>query len=394
MRQMAPTLAAAGPGPAAAPTGESLVVLIDRSARESGLAQALTGSQPAANGAMTVRMENADFNLLIGWMSRLVAQHDLRVEAASITAAAARAWSTPACSCTSADPVRLRYVLLGLLAFVIALLVVLPAAWLKGWLPPQVACGSLGGSVWRGQCSALSVALPGKPPLRLDAVSWQLHALSLLRGRLQADVSLAGADLAASGQITASAGGTLRLEGFTGSGGLDHARLAALPTGWSARAEARDLTLEIAANRITALGGTLLARQLRDARGTAFGDFKIEFPPQADAPFRGMLTDEGGPMQLQSQLVLNADQSWQLRGTVTLRPGSPRDWPAHSTSWPPPTSTAGANSASKAPRSNPARGAASGQLAEFLQHGKYSAARTGCVPAREASVRYSVSCDR
>lgn len=87
MRQMAPTLAAAGPGPAAAAAqpGESLVVLIDRSARESGLAQALTGSQPAGTGGMTVRMENADFNLLIGWMSRLVAQHDLRVEAASIT---------------------------------------------------------------------------------------------------------------------------------------------------------------------------------------------------------------------------------------------------------------------------------------------------------------------
>jgi type II secretory pathway component PulM len=85
MRQVAPTLAAAGPGPAASPQGESLVVLIDRSARESGLAQALTGSQPAGNGTMTVRMENADFNLLIGWMSRLVAQHDLRVESASIT---------------------------------------------------------------------------------------------------------------------------------------------------------------------------------------------------------------------------------------------------------------------------------------------------------------------
>jgi general secretion pathway protein M len=87
MRQMAPTLAAAGPGAGAAATqpGESLVVLIDRSARESGLAQALTGSQPAGNGAMTVRLENADFNLLIGWMSRMVAQHDLRVESASIT---------------------------------------------------------------------------------------------------------------------------------------------------------------------------------------------------------------------------------------------------------------------------------------------------------------------
>jgi type II secretory pathway component PulM len=87
MRQMAPALAAAGPGPATAgsPQGESLVVLIDRSARESGLGQALTGSVPSGNGAMTVRMENADFNLLIGWMSRLVAQHDLRVETASIT---------------------------------------------------------------------------------------------------------------------------------------------------------------------------------------------------------------------------------------------------------------------------------------------------------------------
>jgi len=86
MRSMAPTLAAAGPGPAAAPTGESLVVLIDRTARESGLAQALTGSQPTGNGSMRVQLESADFNLLIGWLSRLGSQQDVRVESASITA--------------------------------------------------------------------------------------------------------------------------------------------------------------------------------------------------------------------------------------------------------------------------------------------------------------------
>jgi general secretion pathway protein M len=86
MRSMAPTLAAAGPGPAAAPTGESLVVLIDRTARESGLAQALTGSQPSGNGSMRVQLENADFNLLVGWLSRLGSQQEVRVESASITA--------------------------------------------------------------------------------------------------------------------------------------------------------------------------------------------------------------------------------------------------------------------------------------------------------------------
>lgn len=84
MRSMAPTLAAAGPGPAAAATGESLVVLIDRSASESGLAQALTGSQPSA-GAMRVQLENADFNQLVGWLSRLSSQHGVRVEAATVT---------------------------------------------------------------------------------------------------------------------------------------------------------------------------------------------------------------------------------------------------------------------------------------------------------------------
>jgi general secretion pathway protein M len=87
MRSVAPTLAAAGPGAAAVATPESLVVLIDRSAREAGLGQALTGSQPGANGAMRVQLEKADFNLLIAWLSRLSAQHGVRVETASVTGA-------------------------------------------------------------------------------------------------------------------------------------------------------------------------------------------------------------------------------------------------------------------------------------------------------------------
>jgi general secretion pathway protein M len=85
MRQVAPTLAAAGPGPVAAATQESLVVLIDRSARESGLAQSLTGSQPAGDGAMRVQLEQADFNLLTGWIARLSSQHGVQVVAASVT---------------------------------------------------------------------------------------------------------------------------------------------------------------------------------------------------------------------------------------------------------------------------------------------------------------------
>jgi general secretion pathway protein M len=85
MRSVGPLIAAAGPGPVAVTTPESLVVLIDRSARESGLGQSLTGTQPAPGGSMRVQLEQADFNLLTGWISRLSSQHGVRVESASLT---------------------------------------------------------------------------------------------------------------------------------------------------------------------------------------------------------------------------------------------------------------------------------------------------------------------
>jgi hypothetical protein len=151
--------------------------------------------------------------------------------------------------------------------------------------------------------------------------------LSLLQGRVQADVSAAAADLSARGNLTLHSGGRLEITGLAGTVALDHARLAALPAGWSTVAEARNFSFFVSAGRISALGGVLLAHQLRDAQGAGFGDFKLEFPEQQAPPFRGSLSDQGGPergpMQLQAQLMLNADQSWQLRGTVQLRPGSP-----------------------------------------------------------------------
>jgi type II secretory pathway component PulM len=89
MRQVGPVLAAAGPGTAVQPINESFVVFIDRTAREHGLAQALTGSPPAGNGAFRVTMEGADFNLLLTWMHQLSTRYGVRIEAASVNGGAA-----------------------------------------------------------------------------------------------------------------------------------------------------------------------------------------------------------------------------------------------------------------------------------------------------------------
>lgn len=84
MRQVGPTLAAAGPGAAAATPASALPVLVDTTARESGLIQGVT-TQPAGNGALRVTLNGVDFNLLVGWLARLSGQHGVQIEAASIT---------------------------------------------------------------------------------------------------------------------------------------------------------------------------------------------------------------------------------------------------------------------------------------------------------------------
>jgi general secretion pathway protein M len=76
------------PQPPAA-SGESLLVIIDRSARESGLAGALAGSEPGAAGSLSIRLEKANFEKLVIWLARLSQQNGVLVDSATIDKAGA-----------------------------------------------------------------------------------------------------------------------------------------------------------------------------------------------------------------------------------------------------------------------------------------------------------------
>lgn len=81
-----PQLAAAGAAVNVA-TPESLVVLIDSSARESGLGKALTNSQPTPDKGLRIRLDRAPFDAMVAWLARLSQQHGVRVESAEIETA-------------------------------------------------------------------------------------------------------------------------------------------------------------------------------------------------------------------------------------------------------------------------------------------------------------------
>jgi len=87
IQQAVPQLAAAGPDVGTAASGESLVVLIDSSARESGIGKSLSSSQATPDKGLRIRLESVPFDALVAWLARLSQSHGVRVETADIEAA-------------------------------------------------------------------------------------------------------------------------------------------------------------------------------------------------------------------------------------------------------------------------------------------------------------------
>lgn len=84
MRNVGPELASAGPVAASPTSPDSLLVVVDRAARESGLGSSLTSSEPQGQGKLRVRLEKAQFDILVGWVARLSDQHGIGVESATV----------------------------------------------------------------------------------------------------------------------------------------------------------------------------------------------------------------------------------------------------------------------------------------------------------------------
>jgi general secretion pathway protein M len=65
-------------------TGEVPVVLVDRVAREAGLASALRGTQPNPTGGVRVQLEAAPFDTMVAWLDTLDRRHGLAIESITV----------------------------------------------------------------------------------------------------------------------------------------------------------------------------------------------------------------------------------------------------------------------------------------------------------------------
>jgi general secretion pathway protein M len=87
MREKAPQIMSAA-GTVQARGGESLVVIVARTAREAGLGTALRDQSPTGENGLRLRLEAASFDTLVAWLASLQQQHGIGIEAATVDAAA------------------------------------------------------------------------------------------------------------------------------------------------------------------------------------------------------------------------------------------------------------------------------------------------------------------
>jgi len=217
---------------------------------------------------------------------------------------------------------KLRTILLGLCAFLLALVVVLPASWVAKLLPAQVQCAGWRGSIWNGQCSGLRLALSGTTPVKLETLRWKVHPQALLRLALNADFQIIDAEGSAAGVLELGTGGRMTLQRVSLQAPFDRRFANMLPAGWTGRVEARDLALRLNDRQIEGIAGELQLRNLDDGRGGQLGSYRLVFAPQPAAPFSGALQDTGGPLAVAASLTIAADRAWVLEGTVATRAGA------------------------------------------------------------------------
>jgi general secretion pathway protein N len=208
---------------------------------------------------------------------------------------------------------------LGVAAFALALIVMLPVRWIAWMLPAQVQCARWSGSVWRGQCSGL-VLQQGDPALAAEMLRWTLHPASLLRLTIKATISVRTDQGTGSGVAEVGRNGRLAVEDLAVSALFDRRLATMLAEGWRGQLETKDLTVRLHGNTLQALHGEIALLDFMDAQGVSLGSYRLTFPRAAAPPFIGTLQDTAGPLAFTASVTIHGDRRWQLEGLITPRP--------------------------------------------------------------------------
>jgi general secretion pathway protein N len=200
-------------------------------------------------------------------------------------------------------------ILLGLVAYIVFLLISLPAAQAWAWFGGQVPVQAFGisGTVWQGQA-----ALVSQQDRRLEAVQWEVRPSSLLLGQLRANVQARMADGRLRGDVAVSPGGRftarqLRLD-MPATELVQWAGLS-LPVRVEGQLDTLMQDLVVNGPRIIRADGLVSWHGAAISFGSSalpLGNLALRLEPGADGT-SGVLTSHDGPIEIGGKLNMTPD---------------------------------------------------------------------------------------
>ena len=163
-------------------------------------------------------------------------------------------------------------IILAVTGFMLVMLVRFPARWASPLLPHGVHCQQLEGSAWSGSCSGLT-----RGASTMGDLTWDLHALQLLRARLELRLDLTNQGSYVRGDVAFGFGGALHGRDLSVDLPLTSQLVSSLPAGAQARLMGKLSRVEWTGKYLAGLEGQLDIQDLVGAQGQAFGNYQATF---------------------------------------------------------------------------------------------------------------------
>jgi general secretion pathway protein N len=215
---------------------------------------------------------------------------------------------------------------LGLGAYVAFTIAMFPAGVALRWLaPPEIAFAGVAGTLWNG--SAASSTVNG---FTLEAVRWRLRPAALVLGRVSADVEARIPDGFIAGNVTASPS-SVRFSDLRGATSLPALAVVLPVRGMRGQASvALELLVLEDGWPASAVGELRLAGLeslplIPDGSGAylPLGDYTVTFEPAPAGVLSASFVDNGGPLEVQGTLSLDASRAYTIDALVEPRSGAP-----------------------------------------------------------------------
>lgn len=209
---------------------------------------------------------------------------------------------------------------LAVVAFAVIVIARLPASWVVPAPPSPVACGAVDGSIWSGTCTALTVQ-----GTAMGDVTWSVHVLRLLTGKLSAHISLLRTTGSVEGDFDVGFDKSITARDVKAQLPLDESVRSLLPHGLQTlrgSANANIASAHIVNNIVTRIQGTIEVHNLedRDRQVMPLGNYSLTFPGIGSGDPTGQLKDLGGPLAIEGTVRLMQDKpGFELQGYVTPR---------------------------------------------------------------------------